>query len=245
MNDAFQKPAPVDGASKTPTQRAEVAQGSPLPLTAGSLAVSLLIFQILGVPIAVAIATIEIESIVGTGPIFSLTGVAAAVVAWRYARWPRLLFGFSAPAISVICFLAIFLQHWSPGDAARPISVWLILYELLLLPVGLLGLYQTVLQLLMIVPRRSRQFSLRALLAVVFATSVALAAARIAFSCGQNVRTIAAVAVCVAAFVAVAICLTIGLRTRRRSGYDSGAAVSGISDTMLDSFDRQSEGCEL
>ncbi len=216
------------------------------PMLATTLAIMFNALQILGISIAVTVATIEIESIVASGPIFSVMGIAAAVIAWRHASSSRFVFGLSASAISVICFLAIFLQGWSPSDAARPISTLLIVYELLFLPVGFVGFYRLIATLTPVMNRPGSQFTLRSLFVAVIVASLAAAAARIAYHSSQHAGTAIAVAICVAVLAAIiAICIVIGLRSRPRSGYHDDACVIGYPNTKLDSPDFQNKGSEL
>ena len=99
--------------------------------------------QILGVSGAVIAAAIDIESIVVTGPVFSVLGILVALGSLASRSAFNAIFGLSAVAMSLFCLTLIASLSWSPGDAQKPVSTILICYETLLLPVGLLALYRT------------------------------------------------------------------------------------------------------
>jgi len=174
--------------------------------------------QILGVCGAVIAAAIDIESIVVTGPVFSVLGVLVAHGSLASRSAFNAIFGLSAVAMSLSCLIWIASLSWSPGDAQKPVTTVLICYETLLLPVGLLALYRT------LVPRvasvtanaRSLQFSIRHLLTTTFVVAVMLAAGKVGFEHGNNVRLGMAIALSAGSVIGIGFVLYFGI-TRRRA----------------------------
>ncbi|MEZ6125875.1 MAG: hypothetical protein R3C49_22335 [Planctomycetaceae bacterium] len=81
-------------------------------------------------PIGAGLAAWEIESILGTGPVISLLGLAILVAAIRARQPVAALVGASGPGISLICWAAILMNGWGPGDAQEPISIVAAIYAL-------------------------------------------------------------------------------------------------------------------
>ncbi len=152
--------------------------------------------QILGVSIAVLAATVEIGSIIFSGPILSVTGLVLAVLRRHDANLARRLFGLSAPLVAILCFLLIFFRSWSPQDAAQPITTLLFFYEVQFLPVGLAGLFRIIATLSQPINCPGPQFSLRSLFSVVLSAAVGLATARLAYYASDWGRTTMAAGIC-------------------------------------------------
>lgn len=89
---------------------------------------------------AVLAAVVEIESILGTGPVTSLLGLALALVARPLRSWPVFFYGISAPLVWAICALLIAVFDWRPGEAHAPIATILAIYALLAAPLALVAL---------------------------------------------------------------------------------------------------------
>lgn len=172
--------------------------------------------QILGVSGAVIAAAIDIESIVVTGPVFSVLGVLVAPGSLASRSAFNAIFGLSAVAMSLSCLIWIASLSWSPDDAQKPVTTVLICYETLILPVGLLALYRT------LVPRvasvtanaRSWQFSIRHLLTTTFVVAVMLAAGKVGFEHGNNVRLGIAIALSAGSVVGIAVAGYLGVSRR-------------------------------
>jgi hypothetical protein len=64
----------------------------------------------------------NIEAIVFLGPLLSFTGIVIFVVALFRRHTLGALYGLAVPELSVICFLAIYLNRWSPKEAYYPIN---------------------------------------------------------------------------------------------------------------------------
>lgn len=162
-----------------------------------------IVFAILCVVLLVGIAgstvaaTVEIESIVATGPIFSLVGLATALGIFVSRSPANLLFGLSTPAFSACVFALIFSNGWSPQQAYPPVSAIILGYETLVIPLGLLSLYRTVQVVAGPAVETGRwQFNLRTLFYIVLISSLSLGAGRTCFHLGGNVRVAIASGIC-------------------------------------------------
>ncbi len=91
----------------------------------------LVVLQWLGLLIATGLAVCNIETIVVSGPILSLTGFGIAAASFRSYRVAGFYVGLSAPTVAVCCFSIICGLEWSPSDAQWPIASLLVLYCLI------------------------------------------------------------------------------------------------------------------
>ena len=182
----------ADGDLDEPSKNGETQE----PPTGAIVAIILSVIQILGVSIAVLAATVEIESIVFSGPILSLTGLVLAAVRRRDANMARRLFGLSALPVSVACFLLIVFLKWSPKNAEQPITTILFLYEVQFLPIGLAGLFRIIASLSQPTDYHGPQFSLRSLFFIILSTAMALATARVAYYASDWNRSAIAAGIC-------------------------------------------------
>jgi hypothetical protein len=188
---------------------------APLPRPArASLKVlnALVAAQLLAIGGSVLAATIEIESIVGTGPVVSVLGLIVAASARRNRSLGALLLGLSAGLLSLFVFALIAVQDWGPSDAAQPVSMILITYEMVAAPIGLFAIGRT------ISPAESVvglwQFDLRTMLGLIGLLAVALAAGRM----GHNLGLKALAAVATGGLLAVILALLfVGYRWWRLS----------------------------
>lgn len=166
---------------------------------------SLCFIQLLGVCGSVIAAAIEIETIMVTGPIFSVAGVVVAC-GWKVSRNPLIVvFGLSAAVVSTFTFFLIFSLSWSPEDAAFPVPLMLLGYEFVIVPIGLFSIYR-----LLIIPQkntveRTRQFDLRSLLIVTFVAAVGSAAGKFASDLGSWVLLAIAIGFCAATVIATVV----------------------------------------
>ena len=117
----------------------------PLPLAMAGL----LVMQLLGICGAVLAATIEIVSIVGSGPIFSILGLVVAECGRRSGSRALIWLGTSALVLALSLFGLINLAGWGPKEARDPVSLILLVYEGVIVPIGLIILWRA------FVPRRS------------------------------------------------------------------------------------------
>lgn len=99
----------------------------------------LIIAQILGIWGASFFSAVEIESILASGPILSLSGAWIAWLAYRRQAVTAFYFGMLAPSFAWFCFLLIYTQRWGPSEAARPISALLTWLSLIVIPFGCLA----------------------------------------------------------------------------------------------------------
>ncbi len=89
------------------------------------------------IALGVAFALYDIESIVVTGPILSVTGVGAALFSRRHQQAGGIIFGLSGPVITLFCFVLIDQLNWSPRNAQYPVSLIAMVYATCTLPLGL------------------------------------------------------------------------------------------------------------
>ena len=87
---------------------------------------------------------VDIESVIVTGPILMLTGLALVLVAWRLRIMPAALLGIAHCSICALFFTLVNVRSWSPRDAEWPFRVMTGIYLLALtLPAsGLLLLFR-------------------------------------------------------------------------------------------------------
>jgi hypothetical protein len=120
-------------------------------------------------------AIIELESIVGTGPVLTVVGLLTAWVTRHYNSRYLLMFGLSAPAVSAFGAILIAGFHWSPPEARAPIITLLTLYALPLIPAALVAGYLILRGTVVTIPLASRtawQYSLRTLLLTMTAVCI-------------------------------------------------------------------------
>jgi hypothetical protein len=140
------------------------------------------VLHLLGISVAIAAATIKIESIIASGIILSVLGLAIAIAGGIQRSPIVVLFGLSTCLLSAGVFLLIFLLSWSPGDARRPVPLILIGYEYLIFPVGLLIVHRHWGGRLLNEHCHRLQFGLRHLLVVTAVFAIASAAIRLALN---------------------------------------------------------------
>ena len=71
----------------------------------------------------VVAAFVDVESILFSGPAYSIAGLISAVLALIQKRRAIVLMGFSAPILAVGIFLLIYLNRWNPQEAQTPVPV--------------------------------------------------------------------------------------------------------------------------
>lgn len=173
----------------------------------------LCIALLLGIAGSAIAATVEIETIVATGPIFGIVGLLAAVGCVVSRSPSSLLFGLSTPAFSFYIFFWIFTKSWSPQQAAVPVSSTILGYELLMVPLGLYALYYTAAPAAKPLSPRPWQFNLRSLFILIFIASLALGAARpFLHVFGSSLRHYIAIIFCVLTLFGIGVTLWLALR---------------------------------
>lgn len=86
----------------------------------------------------VLIITVDVESVVITGPLIFILGVLLLIRAVR-ANAPRyMILGALHCAICLLFFMLVQLLHWGPPDASKPFAVMGTLYTILMGVVTLL-----------------------------------------------------------------------------------------------------------
>jgi hypothetical protein len=171
---------------------------------------ALLVVHLLGICGSVLGATIEIESIVGTGPAFSLLGLLVAESGRRCRARGVFWLGMSTLALSLVVLGLINLAEWGPAQARTPVSVILLVYEGLAVPLGLMAMWRLFAPL-PVAGRASWQFDLWAVIRFTCLLAVGLAAGRAASDLGLPPPPAVATGMLVAALTALA---WIGYRTR-------------------------------
>lgn len=83
---------------------------------------ALTIAQVLGIVIAACVASEEIETILASGPLLSMSGLWIAWLAYRRRAPVAFAFGLLPPTFAWFCFLLIFTNDWGPSEARQPIA---------------------------------------------------------------------------------------------------------------------------
>jgi hypothetical protein len=151
-------------------------------------------------------AAIEIESIIGGGPVCSLLGVAVAIVGWKRSRSiAAVAHGLSTVGFSLLVGLGIMVFGIGPGQAQDPVS-WLIFgYSLLAIPLGLAILLTVSVHEPKGGWRKLFRFKLRTMMGVTFVAAIAFAIVRLSFLHPIGNRTDSPVALSVGFFFATTV----------------------------------------
>ncbi len=83
---------------------------------------ALIIAQVLGIVIAACVASEEIETILASGPLLSVSGLWIAGLAYRRRAPAAFAYGLLLPTFAWFCFLLIFTNDWGPSEARQPIA---------------------------------------------------------------------------------------------------------------------------
>ncbi|QDV43431.1 hypothetical protein Enr13x_32880 [Stieleria neptunia] len=83
---------------------------------------------------SLAVEAYEHESIVGSGPIFSLVGLIIAMLAFRNRDHASMIFGGSAIAFASLIVFLINYNSWGPPQGDRPITILSFIYAAFALP---------------------------------------------------------------------------------------------------------------
>ena len=159
--------------------------------------------QVLTTIVAVVLCALDVETIIGTGPALTLSGLALVVLA-RPLRSARVLtYGLSGPLVCALGATLIAGFQWGPRDAATPILAILIVYACVSIPAALLAIrdllpWQPAPEVRRPIPL---QFSLRSLLLVTTALCVLITLFRFIFGSASEEPII------FGTFVVVTICL--------------------------------------
>lgn len=154
-------------------------------------AVVICAIHILGMLVATVAAAIEIESVVVTGFILMLTGIALASVGVR-PHALRLGFALSSVAFIIGSFLVIAIGGVSQYQAESPLYAAMVTYQIFFTPLGLLLIYREVAARPLLL---SSQFGLKQLIAVMALVCIAAALGRAAHSNETDLRLVVALAV--------------------------------------------------
>jgi len=174
----------------------------------------LFLVQFWGTAVAIALAAQEIETIVVTGPIFTVLGLVVVTLGAIEGRPTPVLFGLSAGLISLFVFLLIVEKGWGPGPAAIPVTLILLAYELAIAPIGLLALHGIISRHSRMPLRPSWQSNLRSPLLIMLLVGVDLAIVRLAMHQGATTLAVLAVGIGVAAFLASVLVVALAFHRR-------------------------------
>jgi hypothetical protein len=81
---------------------------------------------------ATLLAWYDIESIMITGPVGSLTGLVLFILSAKSGYKTGIAAGLSAPVFSIVCFAFIFINEWGTTQAYFPVSIVITLYTFFL-----------------------------------------------------------------------------------------------------------------
>ena len=127
---------PVNNPYRPPA--AELNQAiSVLVPTKGKWLKWLIALQFVVIVFAATFAAFDIESIVVSGPIFSLVGIVIAAFAARHRNRVACLYGISAVVFACFVFALIFFNDWSPRAASTPVLTLILIYGFAALAVTL------------------------------------------------------------------------------------------------------------
>ena len=90
--------------------------------------------QMIVMLLAIPIVLLTVESIVITGPLFALVGLALIIVAVREKNIGGLVVGCSAVGFSGLILGLINVLDWSPAEATKPVTVMVFVYSAVVLP---------------------------------------------------------------------------------------------------------------
>lgn len=196
------------------------------------LARVLCIIKILGIGVTVTAAAIEIETIMGSGPLVSSVGIGVAVGGFIYKRFSAIAFGLSGLLMSLFIFALIVTQKWGPSKAEFPVVIILLGYEMFFVPVGILARCELSMLSQERPPHARWQFSMRTMLAGVVLAAISFAVSRLAYDLGGE----AILAITIGAGIAVLLStvLTIVLPLLRSSPGQSVPATSKANESFPD-----------
>lgn len=158
----------------------------------------LIVAQVIGTSVAVILSIVDVETIVGSGPILSVIGLVVAFAGLVKGNRAAILFGLSATAMSLFLFALINRLRWGPSEASLPVSIILLVYEGFMVPLGLVALYGALIEKYCDSTKVRWQFSMRALFLGVACSAIGFAIARLAYELGSEAMMAFAIVACVA-----------------------------------------------
>ncbi|WDQ16054.1 hypothetical protein [Rhodopirellula sp. P2] len=84
---------------------------------------SWLLWHLALIAASVAGAEYDIESIMFSGTVFTLSGIVLAIIAFRRGNRIAMLFGLSSLAFAILIVVLINVMAWNPRDADRPVCI--------------------------------------------------------------------------------------------------------------------------
>ena len=205
-NDTSETSPPHPGLSHSTVPATRAARG---------VFAAICVLQIVGIAGSVVAAAIDIETILAAGPIFSGMGLIVALRAWASRSVANVVFGLSAAAMSVFLFCLIVSLGWGPGKAQVPVSVILIAYELVIVPIGLFSLFRILKPAPKDLVTRFPQYSLRSLFLLMSLTAVAAAGSKTLYNAGVDAYRSVATVLWIATVLATICVVVFALRGTR------------------------------
>ena len=95
----------------------------------------LMILQSLVIILALVAQAYDIESILGSGPIFAVMGLLIGGIGFRTHNHPAAWYGISAVAFALLIVFLINFNEWGPAEAERPVTILSVGYGLVACPV--------------------------------------------------------------------------------------------------------------
>ena len=176
-SDAEVISAALDALAKLANARGETTQaGEPIkPMSRRQkAAIGLLAAQCVTVLIALAAATVEIESIVWSGPALAAIGVALAYTARPLHSFAVTAFGLSGPMLAAFGAGLIAAFGWGPNSAKVPITSLIAIYALIAVPWAVFSLRRILAWTSAPLPQFVWQFSLKSLIVAMTALCLLL-----------------------------------------------------------------------
>ncbi|PHQ36631.1 hypothetical protein CEE69_04525 [Rhodopirellula bahusiensis] len=96
----------------------------------------LIVLQAIVIVTSLAVEAYRHETIIGSGPIFSLVGLVIAILALRNRDHAAMVFGGSAIAFASLIVFLINYNSWGPPQGNRPITILSFTYAAFALPVS-------------------------------------------------------------------------------------------------------------
>lgn len=79
----------------------------------------------------------QIETILGSGPVFAISGLILLIVASSRRDIPMAVFAGTAPLFAAFVFVLINIKGWGPSEANKPVQAISFAYTLIALPAAI------------------------------------------------------------------------------------------------------------
>ncbi|MGI9474612.1 MAG: hypothetical protein ACR2NZ_23960 [Rubripirellula sp.] len=85
-----------------------------------------------------------IESILGSGPVLALVGIAMAILGYREGNSSWLILGVASVGFAAFIFGLINANSWGPPEAAKPVRQMIVAFSVIMLPSLFFGIIHRV-----------------------------------------------------------------------------------------------------